>query len=70
VLFGEFSAADAFYAPDCSRIKPYALPISGVYATYAEGMSELPGIWAWNQAAMAEQDFLPFELRRKSTRRS
>ena len=30
MLFGEFTIADAFYAPVCMRIKNYALPVPGV----------------------------------------
>ena len=42
-LFGEFSAADAFYAPVASRIRTYALPVSGVALAYADRLLAAPG---------------------------
>ncbi len=57
-LFGTFGAVDAFYAPVCSRIRTYALPVGAVAAAYVERMHALPAMQAWCEAARAENDFL------------
>jgi glutathione S-transferase len=58
MLFGAFSAADAFYAPVCSRIATYALPLSPDSAAYAARVLALPGVRAWIDAALQEHDFI------------
>ena len=61
MLFGAFSIADAFYAPVCMRLRTYALPVSPAVAAYVDRVTALPGVQAWIQDALREQDFLPFE---------
>jgi glutathione S-transferase len=61
MLFGEFSIADAYYAPVCMRLHTYALPVSPTVAGYIERGMALPGVRAWIDAALAERDFLDFE---------
>jgi glutathione S-transferase len=61
MLFGEFSVADAYFAPVCMRLKTYALPVPGEIADYVARVSALPGVQAWVEGALAEQDFLDFE---------
>ena len=61
MLFGEFSIADAYFAPVCQRIKGYQLPVSADIAAYIDRVQNLPGVHAWVQGALAEQDFLTFE---------
>ena len=61
MLFGDFSIADAFYAPVCMRLKSYALPVSGDVAAYIERVCTLPGVKAWIDGALAENDFREFE---------
>ena len=58
MLFGRFGAADAFYAPVCSRIATHALPLSDAAAAYVERVLALPGMRAWTEAALAEHDFV------------
>ena len=60
-LFGDFSIADAFFAPVCMRLKTYALPVAADTAAYIERVRQAPGVAAWISAALAEQDFLAFE---------
>jgi glutathione S-transferase len=60
-LFGAFSAADAFFAPVCMRLKSYALPISTASRVYIDKVSAAPGVARWIADALAEQDFLDFE---------
>jgi glutathione S-transferase len=60
-LFGEFSAADAYFAPVCMRLMGYALPLSALSQAYVARVAAAPGVAAWMQDARAEQDFLDFE---------
>jgi glutathione S-transferase len=61
LLFGAFSIADAFFAPVCMRIRTYALPVPPPIAAYIDRVCALPGVKAWIDEALAEQDFLDFE---------
>jgi len=61
MLFGEFSIADAFFAPVVKRIVTYGLPVPPVIAAYIGRVQALPSVASWTQAALAEQDFLAFE---------
>lgn len=61
MLFGEFSIADAFYAPVCMRLKNYALSVPTDIAAYIERVCALPGVTAWIDGALAEHDFRAFE---------
>ena len=57
-LFGEFGAADAFFAPVCTRIRTYALPLGAAAAGYVERMHALSAMQRWCSAARAEHDFI------------
>ena len=61
MLFGNFSVADASFAPVCMRIKTYALPVPTDIAAYVDRVCALPGVKAWIDGALAEKDFLDFE---------
>ena len=61
MLFGEFSVADAFFAPVCMRLKTYALPVPAVVNAYVQRVCLLPGVSAWIDGALAEKDFRDFE---------
>ena len=61
MLFGEFSIADAYFAPVGMRIKNYALPVPGHITDYIRRVCALPGVQAWVEDALAEKDFLDFE---------
>jgi glutathione S-transferase len=61
MLFGDFSIADAYYAPICMRLKTYALPVPTQIAAYVARVCALPGVQAWISDALAENDFLDFE---------
>lgn len=60
-LFGEFSIADAFYAPVATRLRTYALPVPEVVGAYIDRLYASAGVSAWVNAALAEHDFRPFE---------
>jgi len=61
LLFGEFSIADAFFAPVGMRLITYALPVPDDIAAYLERLSALPGVKAWVDGALTEHDFRDFE---------
>ena len=58
MLFGDFSAADAYFAPVCMRINTYALPIPAHIAAYVARVTALPSVQAWIQVALLEKDFV------------
>ena len=60
-LFGGYSIADAYYAPVAARLRSYALPLPAELAAYVERLWASPGVAAWVQGALAEQEFLDFE---------
>jgi glutathione S-transferase len=57
-LFGAFSAVDAFYAPVCSRIRTYALPLGAAASAYVDRIHAVPAMQAWCEAARQENDFI------------
>ena len=57
-LFGAFSIADAFFAPVCSRVATYRLPLAPRPAAYAERVRGLPAFVAWADAGRAEHDWV------------
>lgn len=61
MLFGQFSIADAFFAPVCMRLNSYGLPTSDLIRAYVQRICLLPATQEWVKGALAEQDFLPFE---------
>jgi glutathione S-transferase len=61
MLLGRFGAVDAFYAPVCSRLSTYGLPLSQAAAAYVQRVHGLASAVAWNDAARAEHDFLDFD---------
>lgn len=61
MLFGDFSVADAFFAPVCMRINTYALPVPPDVQAYVNRITALPAVAAWIQDALTEKDFRAFE---------
>jgi glutathione S-transferase len=61
MLFGNFSIADAYFAPICTRLVTYALPLPDDIAAYVRRVMTMPGVAAWVKEACAELDFLDFE---------
>ena len=68
MLFGEFSIADAYFAPVCMRLKNYGLPVPGHITDYVRRVCALSGVKAWVEDALAEKDFLDFEEPYRLTR--
>ena len=61
LLFGQFSVADAYFAPVCMRLHTYALPVPAHITAYVNRVRALPGVQAWIAEALGEKDFLAFE---------
>ncbi|WP_431275247.1 glutathione S-transferase N-terminal domain-containing protein [Variovorax ureilyticus] len=68
MLFGEFSIADAYYAPVCTRIRTFGLPVPAPISAYIDRVLALPGVKAWIDEALAEKEFVlidePYRLTR------
>ncbi len=61
MLFGKFSIADAYFAPVVMRIRSYALPVPDTISDYMDRLCATPGVKAWIDDALVENDFLDFE---------
>ncbi len=61
MLFGRFTAADAYFAPVVMRLERYALPVPEPIRAYVKRVQALPGIKAWIDGALAEKDFVDFD---------
>ncbi|MCA1978145.1 MAG: glutathione S-transferase family protein [Thiobacillus sp.] len=55
-LFGEFSIADAMYAPVVLRFRTYEVPLAGAARTYADTVLALPALQEWIHDAEAETE--------------
>lgn len=53
-LFGEFTAADAMFAPVATRIRTYGLPVSDLASSYVEAIYALPAFQEWLMLALRE----------------
>ena len=58
-LFGEFTAADAVFAPVASRFQTYGVELDGVEAEYAQALLALPEVEGWIEAARKEPWTIP-----------
>jgi glutathione S-transferase len=58
-LFGEFSNADAMFAPVVNRLEKYALSNHGAVKQYTRAMRALPAWMKWEKAALAETAVIP-----------
>jgi len=57
-LLGEFSAADAFYAPVATRFVTYDVVLQGPAKMYQEALLEFPAVRAWSADATKETEFV------------
>ncbi|USA46692.1 glutathione S-transferase family protein [Acinetobacter sp. C26M] len=60
-LCGEFSIADAFYAPVVMRFECFKLPLSASGQAYAQKILSLASVQQWITEAKQEQMFVPFD---------
>jgi glutathione S-transferase len=54
-LFGDFTAADAMYAPVVARLHAYGLPVSAPARQYMNSVMALPAWREWCEAACKEK---------------
>jgi glutathione S-transferase len=59
-LFGDFSIADAFYAPVVMRFKTYGVTLAPALQAYCERMQAHPAVARWVREAMAETEKATF----------
>jgi len=57
-LFGEFCAADAFYAPVATRFVTYGVELKGTVHEYQQALLNSPGVKAWSADAVKETEFV------------
>ena len=53
-LFGDFSIADAMYAPVVTRLRTYGVPLDAGAAAYVAAVLDWPAMRRWKEAALAE----------------
>jgi glutathione S-transferase len=57
-LFGDFSIADAMYAPVALRFYGYSIPLDGVEQSYVNSVLNHPGIMEWMEAGKLETEII------------
>ena len=60
-LFGDFTAADAFFAPVASRFATYAVPLAPDSLAYQQALLGTAGMRKWSAAARQETEFVPMD---------
>ncbi|BBK43711.1 glutathione S-transferase [Allostella vacuolata] len=58
-LFGEFTIADAMFAPVCSRFRTYKIEMDEVGQAYCDAIWNRPAVQEWLQAARKEPMVIP-----------
>ncbi|WP_421858009.1 glutathione S-transferase family protein [Oricola sp.] len=58
-LYGEFSAADAMFAPVVSRLDTYQIDVDGETRRYMDAVLSYPSFVAWRDSALQEKWTLP-----------
>jgi glutathione S-transferase len=59
MLFGEFTIADAMYAPVVLRFITYGVELDNVCQKYANAILGLPSLQEWLKAAQVEEEVIP-----------
>jgi len=59
-LFGDFSIADAMFAPVALRFVTYSIPVSEPAQKFVDAICNLESVQRWIEAARAETESLPF----------
>ncbi|MES2535262.1 MAG: glutathione S-transferase family protein [Pseudomonadota bacterium] len=57
-LFGDFSIADAYFAPVVMRFQTYAVSLAPALQAYVERIVEYPAVMQWMRDARAEPEFI------------
>ena len=58
-LFGDFSIADAFYAPVVMRFRTYQVSLAPALQAYCDRVAAHPAVARWIAGALAETEILP-----------
>ena len=58
MLFGQFTIADAYYAPVATRFRTYAVTLPPVAQRYADALLELSAVREWIAQARRETEFV------------
>jgi len=58
LLYGNFTIADAFFAPVVTRFRTYGVDLSPALAAYAARVFALPAMQQWVEAARAETEVI------------
>jgi glutathione S-transferase len=61
LLFGAFTAADAFYAPVATRFVTYGVQLPEAARRYVDAVIALPAVQEWSAAARAEPEVIAAE---------
>lgn len=61
MLFGDFCAADAFYAPVVWRFVTHSVSVPPVAKVYMDAVQNLSAMKAWEEEALAEKDFVSMD---------
>lgn len=61
MLFGQFSIADAFFAPVVTRLETYAVTVPPSIRAYMDRVFALSGMKSWITKAAQEFEFVDFE---------
>lgn len=59
LLFGQFSVADAYYAPVATRFRTYAVTLPPLAQRYADALLDLSAVREWTAQAQRETEFVP-----------
>jgi glutathione S-transferase len=57
-LFGDFSVADAMYAPVALRLEGYGIPLAEIEASYVQRVLSHPGIVEWIESGKQEKEVI------------
>jgi glutathione S-transferase len=60
-LFGEFSAADAMFAPLATRLVTYSIPVDNQSQAYVDAIYALPAFKEWQKSALNERWIVPLD---------
>jgi glutathione S-transferase len=69
LLFGRFSAADAYYAPVVTRFQTYGVSLPPAAQAYCDAVLSLKSVREWMEAARRETEFVPGDEPYASDRR-
>lgn len=58
-LFGEFSIADAYFAPVVMRFRTYGVSLAPALDAYCDRVASHPAVAQWVEEALAEREHLP-----------